>query len=94
MRVFIMGCDSIEKPVDWMPSLLATRVLGALLYGVSPTDPLTLILTTALFLVVAMFASARETEWSGFRMPAAHVNQFRGMSDDERALTSLDPSDP
>jgi putative ABC transport system permease protein len=32
------------------------RVLGALLYRVSPTDPLTLILTSALLLVVAMFA--------------------------------------
>jgi predicted permease len=37
-------------------ALAATRVLGALLYSVSPTDPLTLIVTTALLLVVAMFA--------------------------------------
>lgn len=37
-------------------ALAATRVLGALLYRVSPTDPLTLILTSALLLVVAMFA--------------------------------------
>jgi ABC-type antimicrobial peptide transport system permease subunit len=38
-------------------ALATTRLLGALLFGVSPTDPLVLVLATVLLVILAALAS-------------------------------------
>ncbi|MEO7042843.1 MAG: hypothetical protein ABI035_11320 [Gemmatimonadaceae bacterium] len=43
--------------VGIVASLAITRVLGSVLYGVSPSDPTTLIIVSAIMLIVAVLAS-------------------------------------
>jgi putative ABC transport system permease protein len=56
--VFTEGAQRVAVGVlvGWAGSLAVTRVVAALLYQVSPTDPLTLGTTTALLAVVALLA--------------------------------------
>jgi putative ABC transport system permease protein len=47
----------IGAAIGVVVALWATKPLGALLYGVSPTDPITFVSVPLLFLLVALLAS-------------------------------------
>ena len=53
--------------VGLLGALAGTRLLGALLYGVSPTDPLTMVAVSALLCIVAAAASLAPT-WRAARV--------------------------
>lgn len=48
---------AVAIPLGLAAALAASRLLGSLLFGVSPTDPLTLAVVSALLLAVALLAS-------------------------------------
>ena len=52
-----VGIAALGVAAGVVAALLTTRVLGALLYGVAPNDPLTLLVVPVLLLAVALIAS-------------------------------------
>jgi ABC-type antimicrobial peptide transport system permease subunit len=59
MRLFLMQAWALAGAgvaIGLLASLAATRALGALIYGISAFDVVTLVLAPALFLVVATLA--------------------------------------